>query len=42
MPVHREVVNGLLLDSIVYNFTPLSSVSMRSQVTELPLVVASY
>ena len=41
MPVHREVVNGLLLDSIAYNFTPLSSVSMRSQVTKLPLVVAS-
>eukprot|EP01043_Picozoa_sp_COSAG02_P001815 COSAG02_NODE_39_length_48074_cov_106.508890_28_plen_90_part_00 len=42
MPVHREVVNGLLLDSIAYNFTPPSSVSMRCQVTELPLVVASY
>eukprot|EP01043_Picozoa_sp_COSAG02_P087774 COSAG02_NODE_24992_length_671_cov_1.370629_1_plen_115_part_10 len=42
MPVHREVVDGLLLDSIAYNFTPLSSVSMHSQVTELPLVVTSY
>jgi hypothetical protein len=27
MPVHREVVNGLLLDSIAYNFTPPSSVT---------------
>jgi hypothetical protein len=24
MPVHREVVNGLLLDSIAYDFTPSS------------------
>jgi hypothetical protein len=30
MLVHREVVNGLLLDSIAYNFTPLSSVSMSA------------
>ena len=42
VPVHREVVSGLIPDSTAYNFTPLSSVSMRSQVTELPLVVASY
>jgi hypothetical protein len=27
---------------IAYNFTPSSSVSMRCQVTKLPLVVASY